>query len=49
VAGAAAAPSLEAALADRDRYARAGLDRAKTFTWEESARRTADVYRRVIG
>jgi glycosyltransferase involved in cell wall biosynthesis len=49
VAGAAATPSLEAALADRDRYARAGLDRAKTFTWEESARRTADVYRRVIG
>jgi glycosyltransferase involved in cell wall biosynthesis len=48
VAGDAAAPSLEEALADRERYARAGLERAKAFSWEETARRTADVYRRVI-
>jgi glycosyltransferase involved in cell wall biosynthesis len=36
------------ALADRERYARAGLERAAQFTWEESARRTADVYRKVM-
>jgi alpha-1,3-rhamnosyl/mannosyltransferase len=36
------------ALADRERYARAGLVRAAQFTWEESARRTADVYRQVL-
>jgi glycosyltransferase involved in cell wall biosynthesis len=36
------------ALADRGRYARAGLERASKFTWENSARRTADVYRRVL-
>jgi len=48
VAGDAAAPSVEAALADRERYRRLGLERARLFTWEESARRTADVYRRVL-
>jgi glycosyltransferase involved in cell wall biosynthesis len=37
------------ALADRDRLARAGIERAKRFTWEETARRTADVYREVLG
>jgi glycosyltransferase involved in cell wall biosynthesis len=36
------------ALAERGRYARAGLERAAQFTWEESARRTADVYRKVL-
>jgi glycosyltransferase involved in cell wall biosynthesis len=36
------------ALAERERYAIAGLERAARFTWEESARRTADVYRRVL-
>ncbi len=49
VAGDAAAPSVEAALADRERYRRLGLERARLFSWEESARRTADVYRRVLG
>jgi len=48
VAGDAAAPSVEAALADRERYRRLGLERARSFSWEESARRTADVYRRVL-
>jgi glycosyltransferase involved in cell wall biosynthesis len=48
VAGDAAAPSIEAALGDRERYVRAGLARAKAFTWEETARRTADVYRAVM-
>jgi len=36
------------ALADRDRYARAGVERASRFTWEESARLTAEVYRGVL-
>ncbi len=36
------------ALAERERYARAGLERAALFTWEESARRTAHVYRQVL-
>ncbi|MDX6474943.1 MAG: hypothetical protein QOH95_454 [Gaiellaceae bacterium] len=42
------ADAVRTALADRDRYARAGLERAAHFTWEESARRTADVYRQVL-
>ena len=48
VAGDAAAPSIEAALADRELYRQRGLERAKLFTWQESARRTADVYRQVL-
>jgi glycosyltransferase involved in cell wall biosynthesis len=36
------------ALAHRDRYARAGIERAARFTWEASARATAEVYRRVL-
>lgn len=48
VAGAAAAPSVEAALADRDRYRRLGLERARGFSWEEAARRTVAVYRAVL-
>jgi glycosyltransferase involved in cell wall biosynthesis len=36
------------ALADREQYARAGIERARAFTWEAAARRTADVYRRVL-
>jgi len=36
------------ALAERDRYAAAGLERAKSFSWQETARITADVYRRVV-
>jgi glycosyltransferase involved in cell wall biosynthesis len=42
------ADGVRRALAERERYARAGLDRAALFTWEESARRTADVYRQVL-
>ena len=38
----------QAALAERDRFAAAGLERAKAFTWEETARITADVYRSVL-
>jgi len=36
-------------LADRERYVRAGLERVKAFSWEETARRTAAVYREVLG
>jgi glycosyltransferase involved in cell wall biosynthesis len=36
-------------LADRERYVRAGLERVKAFSWEETARRTAAVYRGVLG
>jgi len=36
-------------LADRERLAAASLERARAFSWEETARRTAEVYREVIG
>jgi glycosyltransferase involved in cell wall biosynthesis len=36
------------ALAERERLSAAGLARAKAFSWRETARRTADVYREVI-
>jgi glycosyltransferase involved in cell wall biosynthesis len=36
------------ALADRERLAAAGIERARAFTWEESARLTAEVYRQVL-
>jgi glycosyltransferase involved in cell wall biosynthesis len=48
VVGDAAAPSLEAAASERVRYRQLGLARAKLFTWEETARRTVEVYRRVL-
>ena len=57
VAGAAAvyadggglADAIRAALADHDRLVAAGLERARAFTWEETARRTLDVYREALG
>ena len=42
------AGALERALRDRERFALAGLERARRFTWAETARLTADVYRRVL-
>jgi glycosyltransferase involved in cell wall biosynthesis len=42
------AEGVRRALADRDRLSAAGLERAKTFTWRETARITADVYREVL-
>jgi glycosyltransferase involved in cell wall biosynthesis len=42
------AAAVERVLADRERLSAAGLDRARLFSWEETARRTADVYRRVL-
>ena len=40
--------ALRAALADRERLSAAGLERAGRFTWDETARRTVDVYRSVL-
>jgi len=48
VAGDAAAVSVADALENREQLRAAGLARAKLFSWEETARRTADVYRRVL-
>jgi len=42
------AGAVSRALADRSRYVRAGLERASRFSWEETARVTADVYRKVL-
>jgi glycosyltransferase involved in cell wall biosynthesis len=43
------AEGVRRALADRERLSAAGLERAKAFTWRETARLTADVYRRMLG
>jgi glycosyltransferase involved in cell wall biosynthesis len=42
------ADGVRRALADRDRLSAAGLVRAKLFSWQETARITADVYRQVL-
>jgi glycosyltransferase involved in cell wall biosynthesis len=42
------AGSVRTALAEHERLASAGLRRAGAFSWEETARRTADVYREVL-
>ena len=41
----ALAGGIERALADRERLVAAGLERAKRYSWVETARRTLDVYR----
>ena len=38
------ADGIRRALADRDRLAAAGLERARAFSWEATARTTVDVY-----
>jgi len=43
------ADGIRRAVAERDHFAAAGLVRARLFSWEESARRTAAVYREVLG
>ena len=48
VAGDAAAATVEDALADRERYRAAGLERARLYSWERTARLTADVFRAVL-
>ena len=42
------ADGVRRALADRERLSAAGLERAKEFTWQETARITADAYRRLL-
>ena len=42
------AEAIRQALADRERLAAAGLERARHFSWEETARRTLAVYREVL-
>jgi glycosyltransferase involved in cell wall biosynthesis len=42
------AASIRRALSERERLAAAGLERARRFSWEETARRTLEVYRRVL-
>ena len=37
------------AVADRDRLVAAGLERARLFSWPETARRTLEVYREALG
>jgi glycosyltransferase involved in cell wall biosynthesis len=41
--------AIRRALADRDARSRAGLERARLFSWDESARRAVEAYREVIG
>jgi glycosyltransferase involved in cell wall biosynthesis len=42
------AEGVRRALAERERLSAAGIERAKAFTWRETARLTADVYRRML-
>jgi glycosyltransferase involved in cell wall biosynthesis len=42
------AEGVRRALAERERLSAAGLERAKAFSWRETARVTADVYRQVL-
>jgi len=42
------AQGVKQALAERDRLVTAGLERAQRFSWEETARRTVDVYLEVL-
>jgi len=42
------AEGITRALSERGRLAAAGIERARAFSWEETARLTADVYRRVL-
>jgi glycosyltransferase involved in cell wall biosynthesis len=43
------ADAIRRAIADRDRLSAAGIERARAFSWDETARRTAAVYRDVLG
>jgi glycosyltransferase involved in cell wall biosynthesis len=43
------ANALARLLADGERWSRAGLERSRAFSWEETARRTVAVYREVLG
>ena len=41
--------AVRCALEQRDRLFAAGLERARLFSWEETARRTLAVYRQLLG
>jgi glycosyltransferase involved in cell wall biosynthesis len=41
--------ALAALLGDAERWSRAGLARSRAFSWEDTARRTVEVYREVLG
>lgn len=43
------AEGVRRALAERERLSAAGLERAKEFSWRETARITADAYRKILG
>jgi glycosyltransferase involved in cell wall biosynthesis len=43
------AEALRRAIAERPRLAAAGIERARRFSWAETARRTLEVYREVLG
>jgi glycosyltransferase involved in cell wall biosynthesis len=43
------AEAVERALADRERLRAAGLERARRYSWDETASRTLAVYREVLG
>src|SRR5205823_5173017 len=43
------AGAVRRAVSERERFAQAGLERARLFSWDETARRTLEVYREVIG
>jgi glycosyltransferase involved in cell wall biosynthesis len=43
------ADGIRQALRDRERLREAGLERARAFTWEETARRVVGAYREVLG
>jgi glycosyltransferase involved in cell wall biosynthesis len=42
------AAGISLALAERDRLSAAGIARARNFSWRETARLTADVYRSLL-
>jgi glycosyltransferase involved in cell wall biosynthesis len=44
----ALAGGIERALAERERLVQAGLERARRFSWAETARQTLDVYRELL-
>jgi glycosyltransferase involved in cell wall biosynthesis len=46
--GPALADAVRRAVAERERLAAAGIERARRFSWDETARRTVEVYRRVL-
>jgi glycosyltransferase involved in cell wall biosynthesis len=45
----ALADAVRSALERRDELSAAGVERARRFSWQETARLTAEAYRRVLG